>query len=54
MAKTVPKKATEELYAWDAEKAAGGVLLCGVGDKAAARAQTPRQSISRSRSHSFP
>lgn len=32
MAKTAPKKATEELYAWDAEKAAGGVLLCGVDE----------------------
>lgn len=32
MAKPVPKKTTEELYAWDAEKSVGGLLLCGVDE----------------------
>lgn len=32
MAKTAPKKTTEELYAWDAEKRQGGLLLCGVDE----------------------
>ena len=32
MAKTAPKKQTEKLYAWDAEKSAGGLLLCGVDE----------------------
>ena len=30
MAKAAPKKSTEELYAWDAEKRGSGLLLCGV------------------------
>ncbi|WP_298482673.1 ribonuclease HII [uncultured Ruminococcus sp.] len=32
MTKPAPKKTTEELYAWDAEKSAGGLLLCGVDE----------------------
>lgn len=32
MAKAAPKKSTEELYAWDAEKRGGGLLLCGVDE----------------------
>ncbi|MFR4476579.1 MAG: ribonuclease HII [Ruminococcus callidus] len=32
MAKAAPKKSTEELYAWDAEKRGSGLLLCGVDE----------------------
>lgn len=32
MAKPAPKKTTEELYAWDADKSTGGSLLCGVDE----------------------
>ncbi len=32
MAGTVPKKSTEELYRFDAEKAQGGLVLCGVDE----------------------
>lgn len=32
MAKTAPKLTTEELYAWDAQKAGSSIMLCGVDE----------------------
>ena len=42
MAKAAPKKSTEELYVWDAEKRGSGLLLCGGGNTGSVQAADRR------------